>query len=382
MKNQYLGYLNFGLLMMLAIVTIACGIPSETFGIEAMAIPAVDHRGVYTKTLVEFFNEKPVATSFLRSFFPSKTTMSREISIEVIRGTEKVAVDVLRGTNGNYNKFDKSSEKIFLPPFFDEWFALNELDLYDEVMANPSARLTAKLVETQADKMEKLRNKILRAYENQCAQALTSGIITLVSGDNIDFKRKSGSMVDLGAGNYWADTDIDPTTSIVAGCQFLRKEGKIQGGIVNMICGSTAISHFLNNTAIQNKAEKYSMKLTDLNMARQNAVGGVYHGRFSMDSYLVDVWSYPEFYENSAGTLVPYIDDKDAILIPEKPNFNLSFGAVPQLQQNGGFPQRGEFLVQDFVDFRQTVHEMHIKSAGVSIPVGVDQIYTIQAVAS
>ena len=43
--------------------------------------------------------------SFLRSFFPVKTTASKYVSIEVQRGTEYAAVDVLRGTDGNRNTF-------------------------------------------------------------------------------------------------------------------------------------------------------------------------------------------------------------------------------------------------------------------------------------
>ena len=65
----------------------------------------------------------------------------------------------------------------------------------------------------------------------------------------------------------------------------------------------------------------------------------------------------------------------------KRPNFNLTFGAVPQLIENGSVPQKGAFLIQDFIDQRATAHEVNIKSAGVAIPVAVDQIYTGQPVA-
>lgn len=53
-------------------------------------------RGEFTKKVIDVYKEKPVVTSFLRSFFPEKTSVTKTVSIEVQRGTEKVAVDVAR----------------------------------------------------------------------------------------------------------------------------------------------------------------------------------------------------------------------------------------------------------------------------------------------
>jgi hypothetical protein len=385
--KQIFNLSNFAALLILAVLAVVCCAPEVAFSAEggittAMAVPLVDTRPVYVKKLVEYFRENPLPTRFLRSFFTTKTTMAREISIEVRRGTERVAVDVIRGTHGNYNKMTKSTEKIFLPPYYNEYTVLNDTDLYDQAIASPTPASMAKLIAANGEDMLLLRDKIERAYELQCAQVLQSGIITLVNGTNIDFGRKAGSIVDLMASNYWADTGVDAATSIIAGCKWLRENGKVQGGTFNMICGEEAVADLLANEPVQKRADIRRFDLDDVRAPQRNAVGGVLHGQISAGSYRVNIWSYPEVYEDSSGNKVNYIDAKNAILLPLTPNFVLSFAAVPQLIRGGQVPQQGEYLFQDYMDDREGVHEGRIKSAGVAIPVGVDQIYTMQVVAS
>jgi hypothetical protein len=95
------------------------------------SIKTADAKGLVTKMLIDVYRENIQVQSFLRSFFEVKESLAKTISIEVQRGTEKVAVDVERGTDGNRNSVSKSTEKIFLPPYYKEWFDATELDLYD-----------------------------------------------------------------------------------------------------------------------------------------------------------------------------------------------------------------------------------------------------------
>ena len=99
-------------------------------------IPASQARALFTQSLVDVYKEMPKVTSFLRSFFPTKETGSRYLSIEVQRGFEKIAVDVLRGTEGNRNNFGKSTEKIFDPAYYREFFDMTQLDLYDRLFTS------------------------------------------------------------------------------------------------------------------------------------------------------------------------------------------------------------------------------------------------------
>jgi hypothetical protein len=257
----------------------------------------------------------------------------------------------------------------------------NEHRLYDAVIGSGSAPAFAQLTQELAEDMVDLRATIERSYEKQCAQVLETGIVTLATGDNIDFKRKAGSLVDLGSGNYWSTSTVDPRTAFKAAGTFLRKEGKAAGGTFNAIVGSDVLNVMLNNPIFQSVGDVRRIDLGFIQPPQRNAVGASLHGQISAGSYNFNIWSYEQYYTDSNGVQQEYLSPKKVIVIPESPMFKLGFGAVPQLIENGGIPQQGAYLVQEFMDQRRTAHEFHIKSAGIAIPVAVDQIYTFQAVA-
>ena len=353
-----------------------------------MAIPISDFRALFTKTLIDVYKQRIAPVAFLRSFFPTVTSPTKEISIEVQRGFEKIAVDVIRGTEGNRNTFSRSTEKIFVPPYFREYFDATQLDLYDRVLGsqgNAQAPLFAALATTVADRIGDLQDKIERSYELQASQVLLTGIVTLVSGINIDFKRKAASLVDLnvgGAGGYFA-ANSDVYKQFENGCNFLRQVGKSADGTFNAICGSTALSDLFKNTTFLTRQNLFNMALDQIVGPQRGALGMTYHGTLTCGSYKVNLWAYPQFYDDpTSGVQTAYIDPKKAVLIPMQPRFKMAFSAVPQLiGQPGQLPVQGAYVVGEFIDQRKAVHDFDIQSAGIAIPVAVDQIYTMKAVA-
>jgi hypothetical protein len=355
-----------------------------------MNIPANQARSTFTKARVAAYKEMPRPTEFLRSFFKPVEKTTRYLSIEVERGTEKVAVDVIRGGEGNMNQFGRSTEKVIDPPFYHEKFNATELDLYDRLFTESgdiSDSQLADFVTGINEKLSGLQNKVERAYEVMAAQVFKTGVVQLESGDNIDFRRKAGSMVDLGAGNYWATATVDPMTALENGCNFLRSVGKAQGGVYNAILGSTAMRDLQNNPVFQAKANLRRVLLVDMPQLVRESTGGVLHGRITVGSYEVNLWTYPEEYTDADGNQQPYVNPKDVVMIPENPRFTHGFAAVPQLltkeggASNGITLKRGAYIFNDWIDTGKTAHYFDVKSAGITIPTAVDQIYTFQAVA-
>lgn len=348
-----------------------------------MNISTTDARALYTKMLIDVYKERTTPTGFLRSFFPPVESETKEISIEVQRGTEKIAVDVQRGTEGNRNSFSRSTEKIFVPPYYREFFDATELDLYDRLFGSTeiSDGIFTAFLNSVADKLRMLQDKIERAYEVQCSQVLHTGIVELKNGINIDFKRKAASLVSLTSGNYWTVDGQDPYADLEAGCNFLRQVGKTQGGTINAILGSNALSALLKNTEFLKRQNLFNMSLDTVREPQRNSVGGTLHGQLTVGSYKVNLWAYPEFYDNAAGVSTPYIDPSTVILLPESPRFKLSFAAVPRLLKDGAPAIKGAYLLGEYMDDRNVAHIMDIKSAGVALPVAVDQIYTVKVVA-
>jgi hypothetical protein len=346
------------------------------------SIQTTDAQGLFTKKLIDVYKEKIAPTGFLRSFFPTVESPTLEVSIEVQRGFEKTAVDVVRGTDGNRNSFSRSTEKIFIPPYYREWMDATQLQLYDRLYGATEINdaIFAAYINSVADSMMELQNKIERSYEVQCSQVLETGIVTLVSQDSIDFKRKPASMVDPGAGNYFANAATDPFAQLEAGCKFLRQVGKAGGAVFNALIGATALNDLLANVIFLKRQNLFNMALDVVTAPQMGPTGATYHGTLTCGSYKVQLWAYPQYYDLS-GTSTPYLNDKKVTLIPIKPNFKLAFGAVPQLINPGTLPKMGAYIIGEYRDEWNKAHKMDICSAGVAIPTAVDQMYTLQAVA-
>jgi hypothetical protein len=350
-------------------------------------ISTQDARGLYTKMLVSVYSERKKPTSFLRSFFRTEETDTKEVSIEVQRGTEKIAVDVERGTIGNRNSFNRSTEKIFVPPYYREYFDVTELDLYDRLFNDTEidAKVLAKFIRTVADKLRLLQDKIERSIEKQCAEVFETGIVVLASGDvNINFGRKAASLVDSGTGEYWADSGVDPYAQIETDIKFIREQGMSEGSVFNLILGATAISDLYDNTKFKARQNLFNLKLDAVAPPQAQSVGGTLHGEMSVGPYRVRLWTYEGYYKNSAGTVVPYVNPKKYFLVSETPEFVLAFAAVPQLLQlgtgNSIAIKKGAFIFGDYIDERQTTHVFDVKSAPIAIPVSIDQMVTRQVV--
>lgn len=348
-----------------------------------MNISTTDAQGLYTKKLVEVYKQKISPTGFLRSFFRREESATLEVAIEVQRGFEKVAVDVVRGTEGNRNQFARSTEKIFIPPLYKEWFDRTTLQLYDRLYGATEINdaVFAQYINSVADAIVALRDKIERAYELQCSQVFETGVVKLINA-SIDFKRKSESMVDLGASNYFAN-NVNPFPVFENGCNFLRQVGKATTGEFIAIMGSTALTNLLANTEFLKRQNLFNMALDSVKSPLMGVEGATYHGTLTAGSYKVELWAYPQFYDDPAtGNQTAYVNPKKITIIPNNLKAVLAFGAVPQLiTPNNPVPKQGQYLIRDFMDERMTAHVTEIASAGVAIPVAVDQIYTVQVVA-
>lgn len=347
-----------------------------------MDIQTVDAQALYTKTIVDFYRERIDPTNFLMSFFPSIETSGLEVSIEVQRGFEKIAVDVRRGTDGNLNEFNVSTEKLFKPPYWREYFNSTNLQLYDRLYGATSIddAVFSEFINDVAEKYQTLRNKILRSQELLCSQVLQTGVITIASDLNIDFKRKAASLVDPGAGTYFDSANSDPFVLFENGANFLRKVGKSRGGTINAILGDDAMRALLNNTKFNARQNLFHLQLDSVTGPQRQAVGSVLHGYITAGSYTFYLWTYPEFYDDASGTSTPYVDPKKVILLPQQPRFKFAYGAVPQLIAPNSPPVRGAFILSDYIDQKLKSHEYHIESAGMPVPTAIDQIYTFKAV--
>lgn len=346
-----------------------------------MNIAAVDARALFYKTVIDVYTDRLTPTSFFRSFFPTKEVFAKTISIEVRRMKEKIAVDVLRGTEGNRNTFNYGNEKQFLPPYFREFIELTDFDVYDRVFGKSDTVDTdvlSLLIDQVAEKMAMIQDSIERAYEYQCSQALHTGVVTMESGDNIDFKRKAASIVDLNtAGGYFTNNAVNPFAAFENAGKFIRQVGKASMTTGNAICGGDAFTALIENTKFKDRQNLLNLSLDQVREPQKNSVGASLMGYITAGSYKFNLWTYPEYFDNAAGVSTPYMEEDKIIILPEAPRFSLTFAAVPQLPDDGSI-KKGAYIFGEFKDPRKKSHVLDIASAGVPVISAVDQCYTMK----
>ncbi|RKZ46225.1 MAG: hypothetical protein DRQ58_09035 [Gammaproteobacteria bacterium] len=347
------------------------------------------HRNGITQAAIARYSDDAPVRAGLSPFFPSQTTTAKQVSIEVERNRQLIAVDVQRSTDPNRNTFSKSTEKLFVPPFYNEAWDFTSMDRYDVtfgVNAAPSHQDAVNMITYAANRLASMRAKINRAIELQRAQAVTSGIVQLVNGDNIDYKRKAASVGAVVASGNWTASTGDPAKDIEVGCNFLREEGLSSVSNVHCILGQDAFSAFMNNDAIKEKADFRRISRLELGMPQfDNVTGLVFHGQLGTADYKVNIWTYNEFYEAANGDKTKYIDADKMILIPEDFKGTTAYAGTPLIVRdlgNAEYPayisqNEGEFTVNNYIDQVKKAHWFEIASAPLAVPVSVDRLYTL-----
>jgi len=358
-----------------------------------MAITLNQHKENITKKVIGRFSDSIAPKLGLSVWFPAETTTSKQVSIEVERNRNLIAVDVERGTEGNMNTFGKHSEKVYVPPFFKEKFNFADLDVYERTFGadmSPGKNEYVSMLRTSSAKLGVLRDKIDRAKELQRSQALQTGIVTMKNGDNIDFKRKADSLVDLGAGNYWDAAGTTPIKDVEEGIKFIRQEGKSSSRAYDLIMGSLVLGAFMNNASIEKSADLRHIKVLEIGTTRfEEATGLNYHGRLSLKNGNVDLWTYDDFFENNDGSNSEYISANNVVLLPRDFIGKQAHAGVPAIirdKSNAEFPEwisqiASEFYINNYVDMRGAAHMFEIMSAPLAIPFSVDRLWTAKVLA-
>lgn len=358
-----------------------------------MAISLNQHKANITKKVVATFEDVNEPKMGLSVFFPSETTIEKQIGIEVRRNRQLVASDVLRGTGPNLNTFDKYTEKLYVPPLYDEGFNFTDLDRYDVTFGertNPSKSDAINMINESRRRLRVLKDKIQRAIEIQRSQALQTGIVTLKNADNIDFKRKAASLVVNAAPDQWNQGTSDPVRDLETGAKFLKREGLSSRNTVHCIMGEGAFREFMRNQKVVDEADVRRISRIELGMPKfDNTTGLTVHGTVAAYDFNIIIWTYSDFYETDAGVKTPYIDDNKVIMIADDFEGRTNFAGVPAIKRdvnNAEYPQyisrvEADFYVNNYIMPQQHAHWFELLSAPIVVPFSIDRIWTAQVLA-
>ena len=347
-----------------------------------------NHSALIASKIVGKFKEDIPVRSGYSCFFPRETTPTLDVDIQVERDDDLIATDVVRFTAGNKSKYSKLTEKKFRPPFFKQEYYFAQDDVYLNTVAQGimnSSNANNAIAQKGLDAMRRERKKIERAIRKQQGEVLQTGIITLKNGDNIDFKRKAESIVDLTNSNYW-DGNSNPLADIQKGCKFLREVGNSYGSTVNMFLRDAGLNALLNNEnkALNNALDTRRMNRANIVMPQFNDASGMtFHGQFAAGDFTINIWTYNEKGTNAETKVTEYYQEEhNAILLPSDFQGKTIMGGLPYLRKVGKMKVpaviASEYLIRGWDDEATISSTLELTSAPLVVPFTIDKIYTMK----
>lgn len=348
----------------------------------------------FKRMVAEAWSDKKGVPNFLRSLTTPKSTTAKAVSIEVERNFQKIAVEVARGGSPNVHRADRSTEKMFIPPYFSDSIIMNDMDEYTRVFGDGVGTVSRNDIRELAmkvtDRIVSLRNLQERAIEKQISDVLTTGVVSTLDG-GIDFKRKAESIITNTGGDLWSDPTAGALAQLEADAKFIATQGNSGASRFNVIMGTEVHTAFMNNTELKEKADFRYIKVVDLGMPNIQLNGAVLHGVVSAGSYQVFVWTYPQYYDAGTKTgalkdTIPYIPaDKYVMLSEDVVLRNWKAGVPTVFGDNrpmlGSRPMFNDgWSVHEAISPKQQTHEVIVRVAPLVVPYSVDRIVTRKAV--
>jgi hypothetical protein len=355
-----------------------------------------DHSNLVTKKIVGAFEESIPVRSGFSGFFPEETTPTLEVDVEVQRDNDLIAVDVVRFTEGNKNKFSRVSEHKYIPPFFKEDYDFQRDQVYMNTIALgvglENAQVNAVITQNAFKNVQKNRDKVIRAIRKQQADVLQTGIVTMVNGDNIDYRRKASSIVDVDvAGDYWSvAASAKPLTDIRKGMEFLRNVGNSGGSAVNLVMRTAALEAFLNSKEVKEMADIRRIDRVNIGMPQFDGVSGfAFQGMIAAGDFNVNLWTYNEKYTDANGATQYYLAENLVVMIPDDFQGKTVFGGLPTMNTTtiGGVSVdvpgivEANYLIRSYSDKRTMSSTIELTSAPLVVPFTIDKIYTMKVLA-
>ena len=348
------------------------------------------------KLLAPAFKEIPKPTAFLRNKFITTERdmfMGEEVEIDSVRGKEDYAIDVTPYAGGRSNKATKFTRKTYSPPAYDEYTYLTAQELNKVQPGKTEYDQASDISDLLLEKMTPLRDKILRAWEVLCRDALVFGQITLINGDIIDFKQKTALQYSTPVA--WTNSTANPMNDASVLCQRVRQYGVV--AVIDFIYGDTALQKFLNNDIVKSKGNLEQIERMAITSPMSREEGAEYHGTFSAGSYKINIWTYPQLFGiplgfglPNEGTKVPYIPDDKIVCLPAMPDFRMFFAGIPSLTDNISAELRGltglsqlpqmnaiDLLPYYILDQEHQSIKIGVKSRPLPVPAGIDQFGVI-----
>lgn len=350
--------------------------------------------GLIKKVMEVAFDKKQKPSMFLANFF--KKRQLKTIKVEVQGRTVKsiYSIDVNLGTGGRRVDLSQYEKQEFTVPEYNDYAVISEEDMFKAQLGETEyTAQAAKMADLITDRQEVISDSQRRAEEKQAADALFNGKVVLANGTEIAYNKKATHTIDKTSAK-WNGSSGNPIADIKDACKLCVDDGKVATGLFNLILEDAGLVAMLANANFKASSNfDQGIKRTDINIPVELTPGAMFHGQISCGSYRVNIWTYNEKYTiptgygfANEGTEVGYIPQGCGILLPDNPNFVRYYGAVNNVNANGGIGgaklelQEVEQLpyAYDKVSGGSAITEAGVKSRPLCVPVDVDSFATFK----
>jgi hypothetical protein len=341
------------------------------------------------RVLKPFVENREVASGF-RSWFKDEVSAASQVTFEIKRKGRPMGVDIQRHEDGIVTSSVKSTQKAYIPPYFNYKVQMDAFDSFERVFGGSDnvemADLNA-LINQVKDEVAENVKRIERAEELQRAQALLTGEVTLSAADSINFNRKPASLVGYGAAIDWNIATVNPGDILVQGARFMITEGDALNTMpFDVICGSEAIIAFQDNPLRQEGGDIKDQHYMDLAVGATNRAGLTPQGAISRGNHRFNLWGYEDYYDVSGGSSnIQYMDPKSIIIMPRNTDFVTFYGGTKTWRGSGenAIPtvtkgKRNFYQQNDWLSFSKM---FGVQSAPVALLRSIDNVFTATVIA-
>jgi hypothetical protein len=293
-----------------------------------------------TKRMLEAYRQEATPTPFLSGMFQSPARnfhSSEEVEIDIVRSEEDVAIAVQDLSTGyRLNAENVFTNKSFKPPVFKEAAAINAHTLIKRqpgVDPFQTPDFQANAIQKAFGVFRKLEQKIRRATEQQAAQVLQTGVVTLIDDAGasvyaIDYKPKATHFPT--AGTAWSSGSSTKLADLQALIEVIRGDGLVDCD--QLVFGEDSLRAFLDDDKVLKYFNQFNANFGRIIPAERMGNGGTFHGMITIGSYNLEIWSYNARYKHQqTGVSTKLIGGDKVIVRSSGARMDATFGAIPRI---------------------------------------------------
>lgn len=296
--------------------------------------------GTNTIRMIAAYLQMAAPTMFLSGMFRSPSQNfhnAEEVEIDIVRCDEDIAIVIEDLTTGyRMNSADLFTNKAFKPPIFKEAVPIDSFDLLKRMPGDSpfdNVEFRSKVIVKMFNGMVKVERKIRRAIEEQAAQVLQTGVVTLkneagVALYTLDFKPKATHFPTTS--NSWDGAGATIASDIGALGEVIRSDGLSDPN--ELVMGVDAFEAAITNDDFKARFDNRRIDQGRISPMEQRGQGGSYRGIVEIGNYRYDIWTYGGRYKDpETGVSTQYIDPKKVVVKAADGRLDATFGAIPNI---------------------------------------------------